>query len=68
MRDPLRSAGADLPPLQTLLARDGDAVAIVWLTRDDRCSEALHPDVSIADLISEIDPIRVDEGRYLADE
>ena len=54
---------------KTLLARDGDAVAIVWLSRDDRYGEKLAtPDVSIADLIGEIDPIKVAEGRYLADE
>jgi magnesium chelatase subunit I len=54
---------------RTLLASDGDAVAIVWLTRDDRYGEKLAtPDVSIADLIGEIDPIKVAEGRYLADE
>ena len=54
---------------KTLLVRDGDAVAIVWLSRDDRYGEKLAtPDVSIADLIGEIDPIKVAEGRYLADE
>src|SRR4051794_53719 len=54
---------------KTLLERDGDAVAIVWLSRDDRYGEKLAtPDVSIADLIGEIDPIKVAEGRYLADE
>jgi magnesium chelatase subunit I len=54
---------------KTLLANDGDAVPITWLTRDDRYGEKLAtPDVSIADLIGEIDPIKVAEGRYLADE
>ena len=47
----------------------GDAVPIAWLGRDDRYSEKLAtPDISIADLIGEIDPIKVAEGRYLGDE
>ena len=38
-------------------------------TRDRRYGEKLAtPDVSMADLIGEIDPIKVAEGRYLADE
>ena len=42
---------------------------IVWIGRDARYGEKLAtPDVSIADLIGEIDPIKVAEGRYLADE
>ena len=40
-----------------------------WLTPDQRYSEKLAtPDTSIADLIGEVDPIRVAEGRYLSDE
>ena len=40
-----------------------------WVDRDARYGEKLAtPDVSIADLIGEIDPIKVAEGRYLADE
>ena len=47
----------------------GDAVAVAWLDRDQRYGEKLAtPDVSIADLVGEIDPIKVAEGRYLADE
>ena len=42
---------------------------IVWLGRDERYSEKLAtPDTSVADLIGDVDPIRVAEGRYLADE
>ena len=42
---------------------------ISWATRDSRYSEKLAtPDISIADLIGEIDPIKVAEGRYLSDE
>jgi len=54
---------------RTTLAREGDDAKVVWLARDDRYAEKLAtPDVSIADLIGEIDPIKVAEGRYLADE
>ena len=48
---------------------DGDGVGIDWLPRDQRYSEKLAtPDISVADLIGEIDPIKVAEGRYLSDE
>jgi magnesium chelatase subunit I len=47
----------------------GDALAIHWLPRAQRYGEKLAtPDVSMADLVGEIDPVRVAEGRYLADE
>lgn len=47
----------------------GDALPIQWIERDSRYGEKLAtPDVSIADLVGEIDPIKVAEGRYLADE
>ena len=43
--------------------------AIDWLPRDRRYAEKLAtPDITIADLIGEVDPIRVAEGRYLSDE
>ena len=52
-----------------LVAEDGDAVPIGWIDRDDRYAEKLAtPDTSVADLIGDVDPIRVAEGRYLADE
>src|SRR5919202_81536 len=51
------------------VANDGDDVEIVWLERDQRFSEKLAtPDITIADLIGEVDPIKVAEGRYLSDE
>jgi magnesium chelatase subunit I len=51
------------------VARDGDGVKIGWWHRDDRYAEKLAtPDTSIADLIGEVDPIKVAEGRYLSDE
>jgi magnesium chelatase subunit I len=47
----------------------GDATPVAWVGRDDRYGEKLAtPDVTIGDLIGEIDPIRIAEGRYLADE
>jgi len=47
----------------------GDRAPISWLPRDRRYGEKLAtPDITIADLIGEVDPIRVAEGRYLADE
>src|SRR6266702_658480 len=52
-----------------LVEQEGDEVTIAWLGRDRRYGEKLAtPDISIADLIGEVDPIKVAEGRYLADE
>ena len=46
-----------------------DRVEIAWLGREKRYGEKLAtPDVTIADLIGEVDPIKVAEGRYLSDE
>ncbi|HWC12005.1 MAG TPA: magnesium chelatase [Acidimicrobiales bacterium] len=52
------------------LVRDqGDATPVEWVHRSHRFGEKLAtPDTSIADLIGEVDPIKVAEGRYLADE
>jgi len=56
------------------LARDrvadhGDDTPVAWVYRSERFGEKLAtPDTSIADLIGEVDPIKVAEGRYLADE
>ena len=51
------------------VAEDGDDTKIDWVHRDDRFGEKLAtPDTSIADLIGEVDPIKVAEGRYLSDE
>ncbi|MBV9042732.1 MAG: sigma 54-interacting transcriptional regulator [Acidimicrobiia bacterium] len=47
----------------------GDDTPIEWVHRDTRFGEKLAtPDTSIADLIGEVDPIKVAEGRYLSDE
>jgi magnesium chelatase subunit I len=54
---------------RALVAADGDAVPVRWISREDRYSEKLAtPDTSVADLIGDVDPIRVAEGRYLGDE
>ena len=60
---PISAAG------RALLAEKGDAAPIAWIPRDRRYGEKLAtPDITIADLIGEVDPIKVAEGRYLADE
>jgi magnesium chelatase subunit I len=51
------------------LAERGESAEIAWIPRDRRYGEKLAtPDITIADLIGEVDPIKVAEGRYLADE
>ncbi len=51
------------------LAAEGEALALAWIEPEERYGEKLAtPDVSMADLVGEIDPIKVAEGRYLADE
>ena len=48
--------------------KEGDGLAVDWVTRDDRYAEKLAtPDTSVADLIGDIDPMRVAEGRRLGD-
>ena len=57
------------PAAKSIVERDGDATAIDWVHRDRRYAEKLAtPDITIADLIGEVDPIKVAEGRYLSDE
>jgi magnesium chelatase subunit I len=57
------------PAARAIVERDGDATAIDWWPRDRRYAEKLAtPDITIADLIGEVDPIKVAEGRYLSDE
>jgi magnesium chelatase subunit I len=47
----------------------GDDTPITWVHRSQRYGEKLAtPDTSIADLIGEVDPIKIAEGRYLSDE
>jgi magnesium chelatase subunit I len=57
------------PAARAAVDEHGDATPIDWLPRDRRYAEKLAtPDITIADLIGEVDPIRVAEGRYLSDE
>jgi magnesium chelatase subunit I len=47
----------------------GEATPVTWIHRSQRYGEKLAtPDTSIADLIGEVDPIKIAEGRYLSDE
>ncbi len=51
------------------LAEKGDDLEIEWLHRSRRYGEKLAtPDTTTAELIGDIDPIKVAEGRYLSDE
>ncbi len=46
----------------------GDDLPIVWRHRDERYAEKLAtPDTSVADLIGDVDPMKVAEGRTLGD-
>lgn len=70
--------GVDLPddPLEPRFRRTrehvehhGDLTPIRWLPRQDRYHEKLAtPDVTIADLIGEIDLVKHAQGRHLSDE
>jgi magnesium chelatase subunit I len=58
------SAGA-----MAMVAELGDDTPVAWVHRSQRYGEKLAtPDTSIADLIGEVYPIKVAEGRYLSDE
>jgi magnesium chelatase subunit I len=49
----------------TLIAEQGDNVAIAWLTPEERYVEKLAtPDVTIADLIGDVDPIKAARGGH----
>jgi magnesium chelatase subunit I len=51
-----------------LAAEQGDDLAITWRHRSDRYGEKLAtPDTSVGDLVGDIDPVRVAEGRTLGD-
>jgi magnesium chelatase subunit I len=46
----------------------GDELPIAWRHRDERYAEKLAtPDTSVADLIGDVDPMKVAEGRSLGD-
>jgi magnesium chelatase subunit I len=62
-----------LAPITTtgrrIVAEQGDDAPIEWIHRSARYHEKLAtPDVTIADLIGEIDLVRHAQGRYLSDE
>ena len=62
-----------LQPMTTLgrrqIAQAGDDTPLRWMGRAERFNEKLAtPDVTIADLIGEIDLVKHAEGRYLSDE
>jgi len=52
------------------VSRHGDDLAVAWLSRDERYVEKLAtPDVTIADMVGDIDPIKAAQGGLdLADE
>jgi magnesium chelatase subunit I len=61
--NPITRQGLDV------VAAKGDSAELDWLERDQRYGEKLAtPDITIADLIGEVDPIKVAEGKYLSDE
>ena len=52
-----------------LVTEHGEDTPISWVHSSDRYGEKLAtPDTSVSDLIGEVDPIKVAEGRYLSDE
>ncbi|MCU1422129.1 MAG: magnesium chelatase, partial [Microbacteriaceae bacterium] len=51
-----------------LAAELGDELPVAWRSRDERYVEKLAtPDTSVADLIGDVDPMKVAEGRSLGD-
>jgi magnesium chelatase subunit I len=53
---------------RALVAQDGELTPVSWKHRSERYGEKLAtPDTSVGDLIGDIDPIKVAEGRTLGD-
>ena len=51
-----------------LAVEHGDDLPIAWRHRDDRYTEKLAtPDTSVGDLIGDVDPVKVAQGRTLGD-
>ncbi|MCW3814747.1 magnesium chelatase [Micromonospora sp. DR5-3] len=56
------------PASRALVAERGDELPIGWLHRSMRYGEKLAtPDTSVGDLIGDVDPIRIAQGRTLGD-
>jgi len=56
------------PANQAKLAETGDHQLVTWLHRSARYGEKLAtPDTSVGDLVGDVDPIRVAQGRTLGD-
>ncbi|MEO7261751.1 MAG: sigma 54-interacting transcriptional regulator [Jatrophihabitantaceae bacterium] len=56
------------PASRRLLAALGDELPVTWKHRSERYGEKLAtPDTSVGDLIGDVDPIKVAEGRSLGD-
>ncbi|MBA3418045.1 MAG: magnesium chelatase [Geodermatophilaceae bacterium] len=50
------------------VAEHGESTPVMWVHREDRYGEKLAtPDTSVGDLIGDVDPIKVAEGRTLGD-
>jgi len=57
-----------VPASQRLAADLGDDLPVAWRHRDERYGEKLAtPDTSVGDLIGDVDPVRVAQGRTLGD-
>ena len=55
-------------PTRRRVVVEGDALAVEWRHRSERYVEKLStPDTSVADMIGDVDPMRVAEGRRLGD-
>src|SRR5881398_4021610 len=56
------------PASKRRAAELGDELPVAWVHRDERYAEKLAtPDTSVGDLIGDVDPIKVAEGRTLGD-
>ena len=57
-----------LPATRARAELEGEDLAVAWRHRSERYNEKLAtPDTSIGDLIGDVDPVRVAEGRSLGD-
>lgn len=56
------------PESRRRAGESGDELPVVWRHREDRYSEKLAtPDTSVGDLVGDVDPVKVAEGRSLGD-